>query len=98
MTTATTAPAAPVQITAEGARVCCWAATGKSAGRYAQLYTGKIYEAVRRKSDGVLTWRAVGEFGGTRSGKRSPSLKFVEELHAAAEHPWRMVRHGDVCQ
>ncbi len=98
MTAAITTPTASVQDTTEGARVCCWAATGKSAGKYAQLYTGKIYEAVRRKSDGVLTRRAVGEFGGTRSGKGSPSLKFAEELHAAAEHPWRMVRHGDVCQ
>jgi hypothetical protein len=91
MTTATK------QVTIAGTRVCTIGRNGaKMAGKFAQLYTGKIYEATPRK-DGVLTWRMVGTFGGTRSGKGKPSAKFIVEVQEASMHEWRDVRHGQIC-
>lgn len=56
----------------------------------------RSYEARARKADGVLTWRKVGTFGGTRTGSPHPSPSFVAELQDDAPHPWRDgVRNGD---
>ena len=86
-----------MQKTAPGTRVCTVGRDGaKSGGKFASLFTGKIYEAAPRK-DGVLTWRLVDTFGGTRSGKGSASAKFVAELRAAAMHDWQDVSHGQIC-
>jgi hypothetical protein len=85
------------QLTTAGTRVCTVGRDGaKMAGKFAQVYTGKIYEATPRK-DGVLAWQLVGKFGGSRSGSGKPSAKFIAEIKAAAQHEWRDVRHGQVC-
>lgn len=85
------------QKTVAGARVCTIGRDGaRQAGPYASIYTGKVYEAQPRK-DGVLTWRLVDTFGGTRSGKSAPSAKFKAEVKAAATHEWKDVSHGQVC-
>jgi hypothetical protein len=91
MTTAT------AQQTIAGTKVCTIGRDGsRMAGKFAQVFTGKIYEATARK-DGVLTWRLVGTFGGTRSGKGSPSALFVREIMAAAPHAWMDVVQNEVC-
>jgi hypothetical protein len=66
----------------EGDRVAT-VGNAPSVGGYAYS-TGRIYEA--RNVNGILTWKKVGEFGGTRSGR---SDKFVRELKAEARYPWR---------
>lgn len=80
MTTAT-------QQTAVGARICTVGRDGAKCASHSQVYTGKIYEAVRRK-DGTLVWSLIGTFGGTRTGKGKPSDKFVAELKTAARYAW----------
>lgn len=54
----------------------------------APVWTGGVYRAEARDSDGMLTWRLVGTFGNNRSGMQ-PSKRYVAELKAlAAElHP-----------
>jgi len=84
-----------------GDLVCCVARDGSrqascGGGFSRPIWTGAIYEAKARKSDGVLTWRRVDDFGGTRSGDR-PSNKFHDELTESAPHEWRTVRHGQLC-
>ena len=57
------------------------------------IWTGKVYEARRRKSDGVWTWRLVDTFGGTRAGV-GPSRRFTDELREGAPAPWLEATHG----
>lgn len=73
---------------------CCVARDGArmARGRY-PIWTGAIYKAVARKSDGVVTWRRAGNFGGTRSGY-GPSAKFQAEIREAAEYRFQPVSHG----
>lgn len=87
----------------EGSRVCTVARDGarmagvnKGTAYLAfPIWTGAIYEARARKADGVLTWRKVGTFGGTRTGSPHPSPSFVAELQDDAPHPWLdFVRNG----
>ena len=89
------------QTTTEGTRVCTVARDGQRTARVnhwtVPIWTGAIYEAMRRKRDGLLTWRRVGSFGRTASG-HSPSAKFVIELQAEADHPWQSVSHGQLCK
>ena len=88
------------QKTAPGTLVCTVGRDGaKAAGKYASIYTGKVYKAVARKSDGVLTWRLIDTFGGTRSGSRGPSAKFVGELKESAEYTWADdIVAGQICE
>lgn len=86
---------------AEGARTCTIARDGARLaycrdGFAVPIWTGGIYQAVRRKSDGVLTWRRVGSYGGTRSGIE-PSRAYVAELIEGAPCPWALggVVHGE---
>lgn len=88
------------QTTRPGARVAYWRNTGKGAYKYGQIFEGAVYQATARKSDGLLTWRLVGTFGGSRSGKSCPSLRYVAELKgraAAAKLAWGFARYGVVC-
>lgn len=65
---------------------------------FVSIWIGAIYEAKRRIRDGVLTWRRVGSFGPTRSG-RKPSAAFLDELRETAPHPWiDEVRNGKVVE
>ena len=82
---------------AEGTLLCTVARDGHrmAKSRY-PIWTGAIYEVKARKQDGVVTWRRVGNFGGTRSGYH-PSTKFVRELHSEAPYDWEpytYLRHG----
>jgi hypothetical protein len=84
----------------EGARVCCVGRDGAKMARlhfgaFAPIYTGAVYEARRRVRDGVLTWRRIGSYGGTRSSLHGPSETYLEELYASAPYRWLKVRHGD---
>ena len=75
-------------------RVATVARWGSATANRYPLWCGAVYEARRRVRDGVLTWRRVESFGGTRSGWR-PSGLFVRQLKAVAEYPWMDdVRHG----
>jgi hypothetical protein len=66
----------------EGDRV---ATLGSAPSRRGYPYSqGKIYEAQRGR-DGLLRWRLVDTFGGTRAGRRA---KFTRELQSAAPYPW----------
>lgn len=82
-----------------GDRVCTVGRDGSrlastGSGFSVSIYIGKIYEAKERQSDGGLTWRLVGEYGGTRAGDR-PSKSFVSELEADAEHDFILgITHG----
>jgi len=75
------------QTTIEGTRICTVGRDGAKTAGYAYIFTGKIYEATRRKS-GKLVWILVDTFGGTRSAKGQASAKFVAELKAAAKYQW----------
>lgn len=64
---------------------------------WAPIYVGAIYEARRRRRDGILTWRRVGSFGRPTSGE--PSARFIAKLREESPYPWRepgTVRHGSV--
>jgi len=87
-----------LRVVREGERVCCCGRDTWSAPSTRWSYwTGKVYEAKARRRDGLLTWRLVDTYGGTRSG-REPSAKFRAELRAKAPHPWSdaPVHHGDM--
>ncbi len=68
---------------------------------HSAIFTGKIYQATPRKRDGVLVWRLVKTFGGTRTAKVKPSLKFTEELRKIATDrglAWlASCKHNKVC-
>jgi hypothetical protein len=62
---------------------------GAKVTQYSSIYTGKLYQATPRKRDGVLVWRLVKTFGGTRTAKVKPSRKFAQELRKiAADRGW----------
>ena len=81
----------------EGTRVCCVVRDGSRQAKTpvgtVPIWTGGIYEARCRKSDGILTWRRVDSFGGTVSGHK-PSNKFLQQLQSEAPYEWLDVRHG----
>lgn len=78
----------------EGDRIATVARFGTATTGRWPIWCGAVYEARRRRRDGVLTWRRVGSFGATRSGKE-PSALFVRQLKRVAEYPWKDgVRHG----
>ena len=96
----TTATETRTQITPEGTRVWCPARDGARTANFGNnfsrpIWTGGIYEAKRRQ-DGIITWRRVGSFGGTRSGI-APSESFRAELAEQIALPELHVRHGKVC-
>jgi hypothetical protein len=89
---------ATAQKTTVGTKVCTVGRHGAKCASHSAIYTGKIYEATQRK-DGTLVWSLVGTFGGTRTGKGSPSGKFVAELKAVAQYAWvDGVKQNQVCE
>jgi hypothetical protein len=74
---------AKAQQTIVGTKICTVGRHGAKCASHSAIYTGKIYEAARRK-DGTLVWLLVGTFGGTRTAKGKPSDRFVSELKAVA--------------
>ena len=111
MTTATTATTATTETKWQAGDKC--ATVGRDGTRTATrngmswpIWTGKIYTATTRKSDGRLIWRLTGRFGATRTGVR-PSESYVAELRAEYEGslgidgktlPWKDgIRQNDIC-
>ncbi|MFN9110338.1 MAG: hypothetical protein ACK5XN_09745 [Bacteroidota bacterium] len=73
------------QTTQENDIVVCVGRKGsKLAGKYL-VWTGKIYRAQRRKSDGLLIWVLDSFFGRDASGYQ-PSAKLRQEVREAAEN------------
>jgi hypothetical protein len=73
------------QKTLVGTRVATVGRDGTRCCKWGPIWTGKVYEAQPRKSDGVLVWILVDTFGGDRSGKYGPSKKYCAEVMADAE-------------
>jgi hypothetical protein len=76
-------------------RICCVARDGSRCPGGYPIWTGGVYEAQPR-ADGVVTWRRVGSYGGTRATRRA-SRRFCDYLRDVAPHEWSeaRVRHGD---
>ena len=75
-------------VTRDGARM---ANTGV---RSYPIWTGGIYEAKKRKSDGKLKWRRVSSYA-SDAADYGPSDLLIRDLKAAADHPFVLgIRHG----
>ena len=86
---------------APGDRIATVGRDGAKVTLHSAIFTGKIYQATPRKRDSMLVWRLVGTFGGTRTAKTKPSLKFTEELRKIATDrglAWlASCKHNKVC-
>lgn len=89
------------QTTVPGTRVATVGRDGARHTGHCPIWTGKVYEARRRKSDGVLTWHLVSTFGGTRSGVQVSAKYRAEIIEAASAMGLQFVggiRQGKRCE
>lgn len=75
----------------EGSR-CASVRSAPSRGGYPYYEMG-VYEAVRRASDGLLTWRLWGSIGYARSTERAVLKDFAA---SGSDLPLLQIRHGDI--
>jgi len=100
--TAAAVRAGTFQATTAGARIVVVGEDGGDPARPGcSFYTMKIYEAVPRKADGVLTWRLVGRNDAHRMSGMYATRELNERARAfAAANGMRKVnrmRHGTRC-
>lgn len=64
------------------------------------VWSVKLYRAVRRQDDGVLTWRFIKHLSPGVSGKYVSNRLIAKAKKIAKERrtPYRNVRHGKVCK
>lgn len=90
------------QLTQEGDRMVVVGRDGADHDNHGNgIYTTKVYEAARRKRDGMLTWRLSYSLAGHRtSGKTvtGPMIRRAEEYAASVGLPVAThITHGTVC-
>ena len=90
------------QMTEEGEQMVVVGRDGADADRHGNgIYTTKVYEAVRRQRDKVLTWRLVRSLAGHRTagkGVTGPMTRRAEEYAASLGLPVAThITHGRIC-
>jgi hypothetical protein len=91
---------------AEGTEVVTWGRDGQKCANFRSggarlsfpIWIGKTYRAVRRQSDGALTWRLIATHGPSLSGASVASgvVAHVVDFAKHANLPIKHVRHGDL--